>query len=551
VCYKKNNEYFEYSIEGHAGSLNKFIVSDEFKSKFKKTGVVVNITDPVKQFKLFEESVAANSLIPIFAPYLSSYTNVSIKIGNNRIDPREKMKSSKSVELKSIVRDNGVDYTFNFELFEWDNLSVKELYFCDNNGFPLHKYDKQIRGTNDFSYSGYIKSDYFAVLKTTNEIEVCEIKNELQPIIRESLKSLKDYFIELYRFSQRSIIDQWKKDDIYPYSDDEDKTEIEKAQEKVFDILALNLNEYIDDFNESSNKQKKLQLKLLQQAIETNPNNINKIITEVINLPTQKAEELVSLLEYTSLSSIISTSKIITDRLKFVAGFEEVVFDVELKKHLKERSQLHKILSDNAWFFGDEYFVAVNDQSLTEVLKKYISYLDKGIDMEIDKPVLQLDGKKGIVDLMLSKSVPKNHSDEIEFLVVELKAPKVKIGQNELNQIENYAFAVSADERFRGLKSRWEFWIISNDMDEHVRRKANQQNYPRGTIFQSDENNIMMTIKVKTWSEIIAENKHRYNFVKTHLDLSINNTDGLKYLQEKYTNYLGKDIQAIKSEKDE
>jgi hypothetical protein len=332
VYYKKNNEYFEYSIEGHAGNLNKFTVSDEFKSRFKKTGVVVSITDPVKQFKLFEESIAVNTLIPIFAPYLSSYTDVNIKIGNNQMDPGEKIKSSKSMKLKSKVMDNGVDYTFNFELFEWDNLSVKELYFCDSNGFPLHKYDKQIRGTNDFSYSGYIKSDYFALLKATSEIEVCEIKNELQPIIRESLRSLKDYFMELYRFSQRSIIDQWKKDDIYPYSDDEDKTEIEKIQEKVFDILALNLNEYIDDFNESSNKQKKLQLKLLQQAIETNPNNINKIITEVINLPTQKAEELVSLLEFTSLSSIISTSKIITDRLKFVAGFEEIVFDVELKK---------------------------------------------------------------------------------------------------------------------------------------------------------------------------------------------------------------------------
>jgi hypothetical protein len=213
---------------------------------------------------------------------------------------------------------------------------------------------------------------------------------------------------------------------------------------------------------------------------------------------------------------------------------------------------LHKILSDNAWFFGDEYFVAVNDQSLTEVLKKYISCLDKDVDMEIDRPVSQLDGKKGIIDLMLSKSVPKNHSDEIEFLVVELKAPRVKIGQSELNQIENYAFAVSADERFRGLKSRWEFWIISNDMDEYARRKANQQNLPRGTIFQSGENNVMINIKVKTWSEIIAENKHRYNFVKIHLDLSINNTDGLKYLQEKYTNYLGEDIQTayIKSEKD-
>jgi hypothetical protein len=195
-------------------------------------------------------------------------------------------------------------------------------------------------------------------------------------------------------------------------------------------------------------------------------------MTEVISLTPLKSEELASLLEYTSLSSIISTSKIITDRLKFIVGFEEIVFDVELKKSIKERSQLHKILSDNAWFFGDEYFVSVNDQSRTEVLKKHMSYLNKDIilDIDIESPVLRLDGKIG---------------------------------------------------------------------DEYAKLKANQQNYNKGTIFQSNENNIIITIKVKTWSEIIAENKHRYNFVKTHLDLSISNADGLRYLQEKYSNYVG------------
>jgi hypothetical protein len=548
VCYKKNGEYFEYSIKGNAGKLDTFVISDELKSKEKRTGVVVTITEPVKQFGIFEETKAVNALIPIFAPYLSSYADVNIKIGSNKLDPKQKIKSSKKIKLDSEIKENDTVYKFDFEIFEWDNLSIKELYFCDDNGFPLRKYDKQIRGTNDFSYSAYIKSNYFSFLKSANEIDVCEMKNELQTTIREALRVLKNYFIDIYRLSQKTIIDQWKKDDIYPYSDGQNKTEIEKVQEKVFDILALNLNEYIDDFNESSNKQKKLQFKLLQQTLETNPSNIKKIITEVINLPEKKRDELASLLEYTSLASIISTSKIISDRLKFITGFGEIVFDVELKKHTKERSQLHKILSENAWFFGDEYFVSVNDQSLTEVLRKHASHLGEDIIIDTEKPVLQLDGKRGIIDLMLSKSVPTNHSDELEYLVVELKAPKVKIGMTELTQISKYAFAVSADERFRGLKSRWEFWIISSDLDEDAKLMSSQQNYPKGTYYQRNADNVMITIKIKTWSEVIAENNYRYNFVKNQLNLSINNTDGLLFLQEKYSNYLGKNIQAINSE---
>jgi hypothetical protein len=299
------------------------------------------------------------------------------------------------------------------------------------------------------------------------------------------------------------------------------------------------LNEYIDDFNESSNRQKKFQLKLLQQVVETNPTNLKKIMEEVISLPENKAEELAALLEYTSLSSIISTSKIISDRLLFIAGFEKIVFDTELKAHLKERSQLHKTLADNAWFFGDEYFVSVDDQSLTEVLRKYVACLKTDIEIDTKTPVLQLNGKTGIIDLMLSKRVPKNHADEVEFFVVEIKAPKVKIGKDELNQINQYAFAVAEDERYRGLKARWEFWVISNDLDEYAERMAKQKVYPKGTVYQTDDNNIMITIKIRTWSEILAENNHRYKFVKDHLNLSINHADGLNFLQEKYEKYLG------------
>lgn len=299
----------------------------------------------------------------------------------------------------------------------------------------------------------------------------------------------------------------------------------------------MNLNEYIEDFGDSSIKQKKLQLKLLQQAIETNPDNIRKIIEEVLSLPQDKADELAELLESTSLSSIISTSKLITNRLMFISGFENIVFDTELKEHLKERSQLHRILAENSWFFGDEYSLSVDDQSLTEVLRKYSEKLST--EIIIDSPVLRSDGKVGIIDLMLSKAVPKNHANESEYLVIELKAPRVKIGQTEMSQIESYAFAVADDERFRSIKTRWEFWVISDDMDSIARKKSTQRNLPRGVIYQSEvtETNDI-TIKIKTWSEVIAENKHRYNFVKDSLNLSISNNDGLNYLHQKYAKYI-------------
>lgn len=538
VVFNKQGKCFEYSISGGSGNLNKFSISDVDEVGLRRTGVTVVVTDPVKQYKIFDEDVAADELSSIYAPYLSSYPAINIIIGNKRIDMEGKIKNRIEFELKNTIKsESEADYSFKLDLFEWNGFGIRELFFCDEAGFPLVKYEKQIRGVGEYNYTGYVKSSYFSNIKENGNIDTIELDSELVPLITEAIRTIKGFFIDRYREDQKSILDQWKAEKVYPYTERYGKTAVDEAEEKVFDILALNLNEYIEDFGESSTKQKKLQLKLLQQAIETNPDNIRKIIEEVLSLPQDKADELAELLECTSLSSIISTSKLIADRLMFITGFENIVFDTELKEHLKERSQLHRILADNSWFFGDEFSLSVDDMSLTEVLRKYSEKLST--DILIDSPVLRLDGTVGIIDLMLSKAVPKNHANESEYLVIELKAPKVKIGQTEMNQIESYAFAVANDERFRGIKTRWEFWVISDDMDPIAKMKANQRNFPKGVIFQNNEPEINdITIKVKTWSEIIADNKHRYNFVKDRLNLSISNNDGLSYLHEKYAKYI-------------
>ncbi|WP_419605899.1 hypothetical protein, partial [Thiolapillus sp.] len=90
------------------------------------------------------------------------------------------------------------------------------------------------------------------------------------------------------------------------------------------------------------------------------------------------------------------------------------------------------------------------------------------LDVVINDPVLRVDGRKGIVDLMLSRQIPRNHGNEREHLIVELKRPNVKIGKKEIDQIEGYALAVAKDERFRGVDTKWHFLIISNDHDDYA-----------------------------------------------------------------------------------
>ncbi len=328
----------------------------------------------------------------------------------------------------------------------------------------------------------------------------------------------------------RAVVDEWKNERIYPY-EGEPKTPLEQAERQVFDIVATTVNNHLPDFSETPVKNKALHLRMLRSAIERSPEDLQLILREVIQLPQRQQEELARLLREASLSSIISAAKVVADRLKFLSGLEQIVFVPEMKARLKERTQLHKIVADNTWLFGEEFNLSVNDQSLTEVLRQHRKIL--GEDFVIDEPVKHVNKKRGIVDLMLSKALRRHRADEVDHLVVELKAPRVKIDTDEITQIERYAMSVADDSRFRTANGiRWTFWALSDDIGKYgefrLRSSAN------GIIQQSGN----ISIGIKTWAQIIQENKARLQFFQEKLEHQVDQGTALRYLQEKYEDFL-------------
>lgn len=57
--------------------------------------------------------------------------------------------------------------------------------------------------------------------------------------------------------------------------------------------------------------------------------------------------------------------------------------------------------------------------------------------------------ERGIVDLVLSRTIRRHQAQSLSHLVIELKAPKVKIDRDEITQIEEYAISIQADARFK------------------------------------------------------------------------------------------------------
>ena len=411
-------------------------------------------------------------------------------------------------------------------------MSERKIWFCDVNGFPLEPYVKQVRGIGGFGYTAYLKSDYFRDLHSKNLLSLGDLEQTIEPVCEEAVKIIKDHFIALQLEEAKHQLEKWKEEDVYPYQGNPVNS-VEEAERKVFDIVAININQNLPNFSEADKKSKQFQFRMLKHAIEKSPEDLQKILTEVLNLPKASREQLAELLANTSLSSIISASQIVADRINFLEALEQLLYNYT--DHLKERSQLHRLLAANTWIFGEPFTLSVDDQSLTEVLKKHVELA--GLDTIINDPVSRIDGRKGIVDLMLSRQIPRNRDNELEHLVVELKRPNVKIGKKEIDQIESYALAVAKDERFRGVDTKWHFLVLSNDYDDYADIKLNAQGNRNGVLFRFTKN-MDVTVWLKTWSQLLIENNHRLRFIREKLNYNIDSAQALGNLRKTYAEYI-------------
>jgi hypothetical protein len=102
---------------------------------------------------------------------------------------------------------------------------------------------------------------------------------------------------------------------------------------------------------------------------------VQKIIQEVLDLLTEMREDLAALLERVTLPAVINASKVVTDRLDFLRRLEILLFNPASKEQLLERSQLHKILQEHTWVFGEKFALSVSDKGLKEVLLKHLACL--------------------------------------------------------------------------------------------------------------------------------------------------------------------------------
>jgi hypothetical protein len=134
---------------------------------------------------------------------------------------------------------------------------------------------------------------------------------------------------------------------------------------------------------------------------------------------------------------------------------------------------------------------------------------------------------------MLARAIPQRENFQ-HHLIVELKRPSVTIGAAELTQISQYADTVEADERFDRQRTKWDFYLISNSLDDYATRQTSQQNREPGEYYRSGN----LRVWAVPWSQVIQDARHRLKFVQDALDYMASGDAALAYLRRHHKGQL-------------
>lgn len=538
VTWRSSSSGQRFSVWAEKSDLKNFAISNAEATE--KQGCTVEIENLARDFEIWAEDGFTAQIRDVFALQLYEDPGFTIVYDGEEIDARDAIAKVQPYEL-SIELEPGVVHNAKLEIVEWTGPVDRKLMLCLPGRFSFYEMQPGIHARG-FDFTAYLTAEYFQQLVDENTESLAELDHISTALIDAAKSRMRQHFREREAERSRGKIQEWKDAKIYPY-EGKAVDPIEENERQVFDVVALNLADYSNDFEKAPAKQKKLILQLVKAAVESGPSNLLSILQNVVDLPESRQDELADLLRKTSLTAVINAAKAVTDRLEFLRALQILVFDPESKKQLLERSQLHRIIAQETWVFGEQFNLANDDEDLTSVLKAHLKLLGKDRDeLAPREPVLDAEGKAAIVDLMLSSRVPTATDDERRHLVVELKRPSQPINEDVIGQVWKYAKAVALDHRFAHSNVEWDFVAVSNSFTKGAELDARQANKPRGLIYELDEPKIR--VWAKTWGEIISDAEGRLTFFKRRLEYQANDEEALRYLRTIDADYLSDEVKA-------
>lgn len=185
-----------------------------------------------------------------------------------------------------------------------------------------------------------------------------------------------------------------------------------------------------------------------------------------------------------------------------------------------------------------------SERGLTQVLRTHLAL--EGLPEGKVEPVKRWDGKSGRVDLHLAAKSQQH--DRVRHLVVELKAPDIRAGRTERNQIEDYVNVILSNAAFASERAVWDFILVVTDYDELMDNAIIGPNRELGLLFEPEKKPGRPVVRayVRRWRDLIDENRRRLEFVTSSLEFDPSLAEGLAFIREEYAEMLPDGAEGVK-----
>jgi hypothetical protein len=376
-------------------------------------------------------------------------------------------------------------------------------------------------------YLGIVECPYLDSIVTSNRELLIDMDEGFAGLKEAALDRINQYGKKVRAQRKTTFIEQARQEEFYPYRD-KSEDPIAEVEQAVYDVALEKINETANLGN-MTRTQQELVFKLLKRSLENE--NLLEVLQEVAKLSDEDIELFRKVLARTTLESIIKLSSEVTNRLTFLDLLHTLVYGPDAKM-VKERSQLHKIIDPHCWIFGPQFHLATSDKSFREVIRRHRK---KAGLVDVDDQALEnVAGVDDIPDLFLASTRDFPVQTKHHHLLVELKAPRVGLGREEVEQIRRYAETILESHEFDTTSTRWDIFLVSSRCGKEIERDRNQKDKPHGVLFEWDN----MTLWALEWSEIIANARAEMQLVRDHLKQKSEELTLSDYLRENFPEVL-------------
>lgn len=471
-------------------------------------------TDIEPKKKIIDKFLKANIKDAIFERYPLKIFNkeVNVFINNSKIDPADFLVENPIKKFVDYEDKKGKIHKVLFDYMNIKKVSKIKVFLTTKNAgiqtiatgfeFEANWLSPKIGGWFIYIESNSLPSDMYRNIDLDGMDE--NIKH-----YKEFLKQqLNDFFKERNREFD-NFTDKLKKDEYYPYK------EKSSSQSKIllFDKVAYIVEDRFQILKED-NKIREIIYPLIDRSISNG--EFENVLRKMLKLNNKMVSKFSDLLERSDLEDIIEFSDKVSAKTEELEFLDKLVYS-DISRHVKERKQLHKFLEKMLWVFGEEYNESTHlmsdkglERNLLELRDKTLVYKASKADDNISD--IKETNIKSITDLFL-------YSERIldmnvrEVLIVELKAPKVKISPKELGQVMKYAQEIEEMGVFPD-RLHYKILLISSEIGKQAKYdiEGRQKGIDNPYLYHKNASG-NIEVWVMKWSDLIENLKRKLKYM--------------------------------------